>query len=159
MSKILIHDLIEQYKHTFRIIYEEIERFNDQDWVDGFSFFQVPVKQSMHLLDCLDFYFRKDEIDAYVWGYRFGGGWWELRQDQLPEKKQVLDYVRELETFILGKLESMDDQSLSDPSPIQFKWARTRHGLYIYALRHTLHHHGELAALAVYHGYEGGSWE
>ena len=159
MPKILINDLLEQYKHTFRIICEEIERFNDQEWVDGFSFFQVPVKQSMHLLDCLDFYFRRDEVDNYKWGYRFGGGWWELGEDQLPGKAKVLAYGRELETFILGKLGSFDDVALSEPSPIQFEWAQTRLGLYVYALKHTLHHHGQLAAMSVYHGHEGGSWE
>jgi len=29
----------------------------------------------------------------------------------------------------------------------------------IFALRHTVHHHGQLAALASYNGYEGGSWD
>jgi len=159
MSKTLINDLIEQYKHTFRIVNQEIERFTDQDWLEGFSFFQVPVNQAVHLLDCLDFYFREDEVDDYQWGYRFGGGWWELDEEQLPGKNEVLDYTRELEYLILEKLASLDDVSLSETSPIQFEWAQTRLGLYIYALRHTLHHHGELAALAVYHGHEGGSWE
>ena len=32
-------------------------------------------------------------------------------------------------------------------------------GHYVYALRHTMHHHGELAALAVHHTGDGGSWE
>jgi len=29
----------------------------------------------------------------------------------------------------------------------------------VYVLRHTMHHHGQLAALSVHHGNEGGSWE
>ena len=36
--------------------------------------------------------------------------------------------------------------------------AATLLGHYVYALRHTMHHHGELATLATYHGLPGGSW-
>lgn len=159
MSKILINDLIEQYRHMFRIIYEEIERFTDGDWMEGVSFFQVPVKQAMHLLDCLDFYFGRSDHKEYMWGYRFGGGWWELADDQLPDASNVLAYARELEAVVFKELSSLSDDDLSDPSPIHFEWAGNRLGLYVYALKHTLHHHGQLAALSVYHGHDGGSWE
>jgi hypothetical protein len=37
--------------------------------------------------------------------------------------------------------------------------SKTRLGHYIYALRHAVHHHGQLAALASYHGHDGGSWD
>jgi hypothetical protein len=159
MSKMLVNDLIQQYAHTFRILYQEIERFRDQDWNAGFAFFQVPVRQAMHLLDCLDFYFGGGEQSGYQWGHRFGGGWWELPEEQLPVRAEVLTYARELESVVTAQLNALEDEALSEPCPIDCRWAQTRLGLYIYALKHTLHHHGELAALAVYHGKEGGSWE
>ena len=155
----MIEDLIDQFKHTFRILYEEIDRFQEEEWLKGISFFQVPVEQTMHLFDCLDYYFQGHEEKVYQWGHRFGGGWWELGDGQLPNKVEVLDYARELEGVVMNQLSAMDDQALSMPSPIQFQWARTRIGLYVYALKHTLHHHGEIAALSVFHGHEGGSWE
>jgi len=155
----MIEDLIDQFDHTFRILCEEIERFHEEEWRKGFSFFQVPVKQAMHLFDCLDYYFRGHQLVDYQWGNRFGGGWWELNEEQLPTKAELLEYARELESVVMDQLDSLDDQALSDPNPIQFEFVRTRLGLYVYALKHTLHHHGELAALSVYHGHEGGCWE
>jgi hypothetical protein len=159
MSRVMIEDLIDQYKHTFRILYQEIERFQEDEWLKGFSSFQVPVKQAMHIFDCLDFYFQGHLVVEYQWGYRFGGGWWELADSQLPTRDDVLNYAWELESVVISQLETKDDFDLSEPSPIQFEWARTQLGLYIYALKHTLHHHGELAALSVFHGNDGGRWE
>ena len=159
MAEYLIQDLLLQYFHTFRIITEEINRFSEEEWKVGISFFQVPVKQAMHLLDCLDFYFSDNGPDEYKWGYRFGGGWWEIPEDNLPDKKDILDYAGEIKEKIVSQLSTLDDSALSETSPIQYEWVKTRLGLYIYALRHTLHHHGQLSALAVHHSHQGGSWE
>jgi len=41
----------------------------------------------------------------------------------------------------------------------EFRWVNTRLGHYIYALRHTARHKGQLAALASYNSHEGGSWD
>jgi hypothetical protein len=93
MGKAAVNDLIDQYQKAFKMLVAEMERFDDHQWVTGIDNFQVPVKLTMHILDCLDYYFS-------------------------------------------GKI-----------------------GHYIYALRHTMHHQGELAVLSIYHGNEGGSWE
>lgn len=159
MSKIIINDLKEQFQHTFKIIYEEVEKFSPEEWVTGIGFFQIPVKQAMHLLDCMDFYFVETKHGEYLWGHRFGGGWWELSDNQMPDKATVLEYARDLETIIMEKFSLLEDDDLYEPCPINFEWAKTRIGLYIYALKHTLHHHGQLSVLAVHHGHDGGSWE
>jgi hypothetical protein len=52
----------------------------------------------------------------------------------------------------------MEDRDLSTPFGL-YDWAgKTKLGQMIYALRHTMHHQGELAALQVYSGVEGDSW-
>ena len=102
MAKTAVHDLIGQFQHTLAIFYEEVDRFTDQQWVTGLSFFQVPVKQALHLLDCLEFYFAGKKLDGYPWGSRFGGGWWELEGAQLPNKERVFAYAREIETQIIA---------------------------------------------------------
>lgn len=159
MSRAAVNDLIGQFQHTLAIFYEEVNRFTDQQWISGISFFQVPVKQAMHLLDCLEFYFAWKSHDGYPWGSRFGGGWWELKDEQLPDKDTLLMHSREIEAQIMAELSSLEDEELLKPLKQTYGWAKTRLGHYIYALRHTVHHHGQLAALASYHGHEGGSWD
>jgi hypothetical protein len=48
---------------------------------------------------------------------------------------------------------------LSQPFPIADGSGATWLGHYVYALRHTMHHEGELAAISVRMGNAGGVWE
>jgi len=157
--KTAVDDLIEQSQHTFRILYEEIELFSDLQWIKGFDSFMKPVKVAMHIIDCLDYYFSGKTGDEYHWGYRFGGGWWELPDEKLPGKADVLAYAWEIEARIINQLKALDDTDLLKPAAIQDGAAESTLGRLVYALRHTLHHHGELSALAVYHGLPGGKWD
>jgi uncharacterized damage-inducible protein DinB len=158
MSQVVVNDLVDQIRRTFQILHEEIERFSDHQWVTGLDFFQTPVKVAMHIVDCLDYYFSGKTGDEYQWDYRFGGGWWELPDEKLPSKDAVQAYAREIEERIISQLQALDDADLFKPAEIKDGTAATTMGHLVYALRHTLHHHGELATLAVYHGLPGGSW-
>lgn len=155
----VVNDLIDQFQRSFHMLYEEIERFEDKHWTTGLDFFIVPVKVSMHIIDCLDYYFSGKTGDEYPWGYRFGGGWWELPDEKLPSKADVLAYAWEIEARIINQMKALDDTDLLKPAPIHDGTGETALGRLVYALRHTLHHHGELSALAVHHGLQGGSWE
>jgi hypothetical protein len=159
MSKYVVSDLLGQFQHAFAIFNEEVARFSDQQWVDGFAFFQVPVRQAIHLLECLEFYFADKPLNGYHWGKHFGGSWWELKEDQLPDKENILAFAHGLELQVMNTLSSLDDQDLFRALDQEYDWATTLIGHYIYALRHTAHHQGQLAAGASYHGHEGGSWD
>ncbi len=158
MARAAVGDLATQYREAFRILYDEIGRFDRQQWLAGLSGFLVPVKVAMHIFDCLDYYFAEGPIAEYRWGHRFGGGWWELPADRLPDAEAVAAYARELEARILVRLSALDDADLSRPFAGEEQYT-TLLGHWVYALRHTMHHHGELAALNVYSGNEGGAWD
>ena len=159
MSDAVVQDLTRQYQHTFKILVEEIERFTDEDWLKGITFFQTPVVQAMHILDCLDFYAGEDTGQAYTWGHGFGGGWWELALDRMPAKKLLVVYAREIEQRIMAQLSGLSDADLMVVRPQPTEGQTTVIGHHLYALKHTLHHHGQLAALSVWHGHAGGSWD
>lgn len=159
MSKIAVNDLMGQFQHALGILNEEVGRFTDEQWVTGFEFFQVPARQAIHLLECLEFYFANKPLEGYPWGARFGGGWWELNEEQLPNKESILAYASEVETQVMAALSSLEDDDLFKTLNQPFDWADTLIGHYTYALRHTAHHQGQLAALASYHGHQGGSWD
>lgn len=158
MSKLAVEDLATQTKHTFFILYKEIELFDDEQWKTGLDFFLIPVNVAMHIFDCLDYYFGDIRPEEYQWGHRFGGGWWELPEEKRPGRQVVMDYAHDLEARIIAQLNEVNDEDLLQPWTAD-PTAGTFIGHFIYALKHTLHHHGELSALAVFHGKEGGSWE
>lgn len=157
MSNAAVADLAEQYRCAMRMLHEEIGRFDEATWRIGYSRFLRPVGVAMHIVDCLDFYFRKGLAGDYAWGHRFGGGWWELGDERLPSPESVLEYARELEERIVAQFGALNDADLARPYATE-DGPTTLLGHYVYALRHTMHHHGELAALAVHHGLDGGSW-
>ena len=157
MSKEAVNDLINQYQRAIGILYSEIERFNDSQWITGLDDFLVPVKIAYHIIDCLDYYFSGKVPEDYLWGYRFGGGWWELPEDRQPDKAAVSAYLHEVEARIIDELNSLMDEDLLRPFTLD-ECARSVLGHYIYALRHTMHHHGELAAVSVFHKNAGGDW-
>jgi len=159
MMQTTVNDLLDQFQRTFRMLYEEIDRFDDKQWTAGLDSFLVLVKVAMHIVDCLDYYFSGKTGAEYPWGYRFGGGWWELPIEKLPGKSEVLAYAWEIEARIINQFKALDDLDLLKPALIKDDAAETTLGRLVYALRHTVHHHGELSALAVYHGLQGGSWE
>ncbi len=157
MSSIVVEDLAGQYRNSFKMLYEEMERFTPENWMKGPSYFQRPVIQVWHLLDCLDFYFTEKPAGEYIWGYYFGGGYWEQPEEKYPTQAQLLAYARELEARVEKTLATLCDEDLLKPY-LGDESTATLLGHYIYAARHTMHHHGQLAVLLAEQGIEGGSW-
>jgi uncharacterized damage-inducible protein DinB len=159
MSKIAVNDLKGQFQHALDIFYEEVGRFTPEEWITGFEFFQVPARQAYHLLECLEFYFLDPPPENHPWGAPFEGGWWELEGEQLPDQEAILAYARKIEAVIMQTLTTLEDEDLLEPLTARRCWGSTLAGHYTYALRHTAHHQGQLAAQASYHGHAGGSWD
>jgi uncharacterized damage-inducible protein DinB len=158
MSTILTEDLLDQYRRSISVLRVTIARFSAEQWTSGISWFQSPAKVAYHVVECLDAYFREDPDAPYTWGHRFGAPFWELADDEQPSQEDLLSYLQDLEDRIVRELSSFADTGLTTPHDKERRHAKTRLGHYVYALRHTMHHHGALTLLSIYHGNEGGSW-
>jgi hypothetical protein len=135
-----------------------IAKFDAQQWPRGLSAFQSPAKVAYHTVECLDAYFRDDPDADYARGHRFGAPFWELADEEQPSQEALIEYLDELKTRIECELSSLTDAQLGEPHDAEKRHAETRLGHYVYALRHTMHHHGALTLLSVHHGNQGGSW-
>jgi hypothetical protein len=158
MRTSLTDDLLDQYKRAISMLRTTIGKFDEEQWASGISWFQSPAKVAYHVIECLDAYFREDPDGPYTWGYRFGAPFWELSDEEQPSQEDLLDYLQDLEVRIEHEFASLADEDLAQPHDAEKRHAETRLGHYTYALRHTMHHHGALTLLSVYHGNEGGSW-
>jgi hypothetical protein len=158
MSTVLTKDLLDQYRRAISMLRATIGKFSAEQWTSGISWFQIPAKVAYHVIECLDAYSREDPDAPYIWGYRFGAPYWELSDEAQPSQEDVLSYLQELGARIERELSSLTDEDLAAPHDAEKRHADTRLGHYIYALRHTMHHHGALTLLSIYHGNEGGSW-
>jgi hypothetical protein len=159
MSGAITDDLLDQYRRSFGMIRSELARLSEEQWIAGAPSFLSPVVLTMHTLDCLDYYFVEDAEQEYRWGHRFGGGWWELPIERLPDRASAGAYLAELEARVATRLRSLTDKELASPFPIADGSGKTWLGHYVYGLRHTTHHMGELAAISARLGNDAGSWE
>ncbi len=158
MSQVLINDLQDQFKRGISMVRNTIGKFSAEQWHSGITGFQVPSKVSYHAVECLDYYFR-DPSQEFRWGYKLGAPYWELSDQDQPTQQALLGYLDEIEARIVQHLAALDDADLATPYDERRELAQTRLGHYVYALRHTMHHHGSLTLLSIYHGNVGGSWE
>jgi hypothetical protein len=70
----------------------------------------------------------------------------------------LIAYLSEIQARIAGELSALTDDQLATPHDTERRHAQTRLGHYVYALRHTMHHHGALTLLSIHFGNQGGSW-
>jgi len=155
----LSQGLLENYRSTLKLVADVISQFDDIQWLEGNSQLQVPWKLSYHIVDCLDYYFREAPEIEYDWGYRFGGGWWELAEKDVPSRQDMLKYLENIEERIITHLSSLEDQELQKPFDREKEHGETKLAHYIYGLRHTMHHHGSLSLLSLQFGNDEGIWE
>ncbi len=158
MSHALCDSLLDNYRKAIALVAEVTRQFDQEEWRRGINFFQVPSKIAFHIVDTLDFFFRENPDDGYQWGHRFGGAWWQLSDDAQPNQEAVLEYLTEIEERIVQHFGWLDDASLVTPYDTKKEHGETRLGHYVYALRHTMHHHGAFSLLALHYGHQEGTW-
>ena len=157
-NRIMVEDLADQYRRAYEMLYAVVDKIPADKWTSGLTEGCVPARIAYHAVEALDFFFCGKPDSEYSWGHKFGGSWADLPPERLPTKEELLAYAQETEARAGEFLGEMDDENLSAPFQL-YDWAgKTKLGQLVYALRHTMHHQGELAALQLYHGVEGDSW-
>jgi hypothetical protein len=154
MSRALCDSLLDNWQKALGLVAATVGQFGPDQWLQGLGSFQVPAKIAYHIAHTLDYYFREEPDGDYVWGHRFAGGWWALSDEEQPAPEAVLTYLRELEGRIERHFGELSDGDLSQPFDRAREHGETRLGHYVYALRHTMHHHGALSLLSLQAGNE-----
>ena len=150
--------LKQSWMRTFGVIGDTIRGFTPETWTKGFTEFQMPAKVAYHTVECIDFYF-KPKGKKFAWGSRFGKNYWEMSEDELPTQEDLLTWMTELETRVMDHLGAVTDEELGENYDPAFPNPNTAVEWYLYALRHTVHHHGSLVALADILGTPSGDWD
>lgn len=157
-TRTLVDDLVGQYRRAYEMLYAVLDKIPQDKWTSGITEACIPARIAYHIVEGMDFFFSGKPGSDFPWGHRFGGHWSELPLESLPTKEALLAYAHEIELKGGEFLRSLDDDDLAAPFQLYTWSSKTRLGHLIYALRHTMHHQGELAALQVFFGVEGDSW-
>jgi uncharacterized damage-inducible protein DinB len=160
MSTTLTHDLHDQLSRAIDMLRFTMRLFSPEEYITGLDFFDTPARLAWHTIESLDLYFTDGEASAGVdYGYRFGGTpHWKLPDEAMPAQGPMLEYLDEVEARIQADFSALRDEDLSTPFE-RYDWSgKTLLGHYVYAIRHTMEHHGQLCVIATHFGHTEESW-
>lgn len=100
-----------------------------------------------HIIETMDFYSREDH-EGMVWGKRAGYKWDDVTDVKeeilhLISRELVTSYLSEMEEKLSGFLSTIVEDAFFEKDG--FYWFESVYQKFIYLLRHTQHHLGELA--------------
>ncbi|MEE9605053.1 MAG: DinB family protein [Candidatus Scalindua sp.] len=157
MADDVVQALRVNFEAAFSMLEQTIDRFNPEQWFSEIANKQVPAQVAYHNIECIDFYFKENE-DKFLFGKRFGkerlkGGL------KLPGKEEMLNYLEAIDQRVVAILNAVSKDELQEHNEHKYPFGKSRLSHYIYALRHTMHHHGVLAALAGSMGAKKSVWK
>ena len=115
----------------------------------------TPARWALHAVQAVDAY-QCTSLDEVNWTPRFCD--WEAGSaEELPSREQLLDYLDDVAASLDARLRGMTDDEMLAPSP--FPWTGATYlEHWLYGLRHTHSHLGELNMLLRTAGDETGIW-
>jgi len=140
-----------------RMVRDVVTRLTPEQWTSAQGGLRSPARITWHLVEALDFYFRENEAD-YVWGSRFGAPQWKTADADLPSQDTILSWLDEIVLRAGNMLRQLTNDDLREQNQKKYRHGENRLGHYVYALRHTMHHMGQLSAIAVAHGHRNLLW-
>ncbi len=157
-TRIICRGLLDQFDRSLDMLREVIGNIPPEKWLTGFSETFVPAVIAYHTLESLDFYFSGKTDDEFEWGHRFRGPWWETGPEDWPTKEECAAYLEEVAGKVRAFFESATDDDLVKGFDL-YEWSGgTVLSHLIYALRHTMHHQGQLVALQSHFGIRKETW-
>jgi hypothetical protein len=144
-----------QYARCWEMLRDVVRKTPEERWRDDANPQLTPARWALHAADAVDAY-QCDSTEAMNWGSRFGD-WEGNSAEQLPTREQLLEYLDEVAAKLDARLRGMTDDEMLAPPP--FHWTGDTYvGHWLYVLRHTHSHLGELNMLLRMAGDETGVW-
>ncbi len=140
--------LAKEFQWMWEMTRNAIEQIPEKEWAHGVDsdkewFYSLRI---YHIIETAEFYFR-DMPEGMLWGARLGQvKWWETISAKQAAEKVVkgdtLIYLNEMAQYIEEHLKRVSDQDLLAKDG--FQGFSTILEKYIYLIRHTTYHLGEL---------------
>ncbi len=155
----LIEHLVNQFDSSWKILREAIKNVPDDKWTEGIE----PIKKSWteskglniwyfservyHIIQTVEFYCA-DDPKSMKWGSRIGGIEWKKESPEETasriKKVEMLEYLNEIKEKLELKLRSFSSDDLFATDGFS-EWQPSRLAKFLYTMRHSMWHIGELS--------------
>jgi len=137
-------EFIKQYGHTWRVFERLVKDFDQASWIHTGRGAITPARLAFHILKAVKYYIDDPSEMVFESGKSFESNWETVKEENLPSQNDILICVCELKAKTENWLLDMD----FDCENKSFPWVgRTRLGVILFLLRHSLYHLGELSSL------------
>jgi len=137
-------EFIKQYAHTWRVFEGIVKDFDRDAWLHTGRGVITPARLAFHILQGVKYYIEDSSSILFASGKCFENNWKTTREKDLPSQNDILACISELKAKAEEWLCEMDLNSENR----SFEWAgKTKLGVVLFLLRHTLYHMGELSSL------------
>ncbi|MFW9786115.1 MAG: hypothetical protein ACFFE2_03825 [Candidatus Thorarchaeota archaeon] len=150
--------LIDQFNRSWKMLRQAIENVPEEKWTEHVESIDVPWNETKgmnvwyfsnivyHVIQTVEFY-ALDDPDDMRWGHRIGGIDWKSESPEVTsskiKKNDMLEYMEETMTFLNDKLRSFSEDEMFEADGFS-GWQDSRLMKFVYTLRHSMWHIGEL---------------
>jgi hypothetical protein len=158
-EKRIAENLVKQFESSWLMLRQCIENVPDEKWSVGLKIIDKPWAEAKgeniwyysdrvyHIIQTVEFY-TNDDPKAMKWGDRIGGIEWRKESPEVTasriKKDDMLDYIEETEKKLRKKLMSFSDSDLFEVDGFS-EWQDSRLAKFLYTMRHSMWHIGELS--------------
>jgi hypothetical protein len=138
------NEFVSQYAHTWRVFTRLVNDFDDEAWIHTGRNATIPVRLSFHILKATKYYIEDQPEIRFLSGKAFDINCETAREDELPSRNDILHCI----DLFSGKTEKWLKEIDFIATNEAFPWAgKTKLGVVLFLLRHSLYHLGELSSL------------
>ena len=150
-----------------------IENVPDEKWDVGLKVIDKPWAEAKgeniwyysdrvyHIIQTVEFY-TNDDPKTMKWGGRIGGIEWRKESPEVTasriKKDDMLEYLQETENKLRKKLMSFSDNDLFEDDGFS-EWQDSRLAKFLYTMRHSMWHIGELSRALRDYDCKRTSWQ
>ncbi len=137
-------EFINHYAHTWRVFERLVNDFDDNAWIHTGRKTTTPVRLAFHILKAVKYYLEDSSSTLFESGKLFDINCETAKEENLPSQNDILACIGEFKVKTEKWLSEMDFSSENK----SFEWAgKTKLGVVIFLLQHSLYHLGELSSL------------
>jgi hypothetical protein len=137
-------ELINQFEHTWRIFGRLVKDFDDDAWIHAGRGTSTPARTAFHILKGVKFYIEDSSTIIFDSGKSYEVNWETVSEEDLPSQNDISACIEGFKGKTVEWLNEMDLIAVNQ----SFKWAgKTKLGVVLFLLRHSLYHIGELSSL------------
>lgn len=139
----IVRMLENQFSRMWKLLSEVITKIPEDLWREDFRSLHAPSRLAYHTIETVHFYIGETE-ENFSWGTKFGIPWWKATESELPTNTQINEYAKEMKKNVEAIFAQRSDEKFLEPQEI-FCWTGdTLLDRFIYILKHSYYHLGQI---------------